>query len=715
MPQEIDQQHDLVTLPKETFDELVSSIDRMEEFYKAQNSTAKKELKAANEKIDALNKALHGEKSMNKTLIGNIAGHTLEKEKLQSEIENLTSIKAKHEADLAKANADIATASNTIEELKDGIDEIIGQIEREDKLQSEIITLTELKADNEAALAKAAADIATAGNTIEELKDQITGHIEREDKLQSEISDLTAVNAKHERALADAADIITSHVEREAKLQSEIVTLTDLKADNEAALAKAAADISTADKTIEELKDEITGHIEREDKLKSEIITLTESKSNHESALAKAADEAAALNTKVEELKSEITSQYNGHEEEKANMQSEIEELSAIRAETIAALATAAESFEKEIEENKSSISSLLDKLDTATAAEEELTTKLGEAKAANIALLDDIAGLEAGINELGKSVRHLKEEKFVTGELISIQSKEIEELKMAVETARELATKSQNAEKELKSMLDEELKASEALKEEMTKLQSIAQKCEDLKADIDFLTESNAALTEELKESESLKEEMARLQTFIQTPVRATPPKKTRNNIIVTASPPDKAAGEAPPSPTSPNGVEFVPQPLTPPKLTKKQANVSSHDTMEKTSLPGENLRFHQEAEGINSQGNELMHKEKFSEALEQFTTALKLSPDGPNSHIYFSNRAAAYSHLGQYADAAEDCLKSIELNNTYEEAYSRYSMCLFYLGDVKGSVAAQKKSFDLARNAYCSDLNTITEEGSC
>jgi hypothetical protein len=41
MPQEIDQQHDLVTLPKETFDELVSSIDRMEEFYKAQNSTAK--------------------------------------------------------------------------------------------------------------------------------------------------------------------------------------------------------------------------------------------------------------------------------------------------------------------------------------------------------------------------------------------------------------------------------------------------------------------------------------------------------------------------------------------------------------------------------------------------------------------------------------------------------------------------------------------------
>jgi len=130
--------------------------------------------------------------------------------------------------------------------------------------------------------------------------------------------------------------------------------------------------------------------------------------------------------------------------------------------------------------------------------------------------------------------------------------------------------------------------------------------------------------------------------------------------------------------------------------------------------STPEENLLFHQGAEGINAQGNELMQKKKFSEALEQFTSALILSPNGPNSHIYYANRAAAYCHLGQYADAAEDCLKSIELNDTYEEAYSRYSMCLFHLGDVQGSVAAQKKSFNLARNAYCSDLNTI-EEGSC
>jgi tetratricopeptide (TPR) repeat protein len=292
-------------------------------------------------------------------------------------------------------------------------------------------------------------------------------------------------------------------------------------------------------------------------------------------------------------------------------------------------------------------------------------------------------------------------------------QFKEIEELKKNVENARELATKSQNAEKELKSMLTQELKASEALKEEMSKT---AQNCEDLKASINFLTESNAALTKTVDDLllersgadanvKTLKKDLKKALKVIAKlesnekkliehvlasaevpvlPAVQTPPAKTRKNV-------DKAAGVAP---LSPKSVSTFASSLV--------------------STPEENLLFHQGAEGINTQGNELMQTKKFSEALEQFTSALILSPNGPNSHIYYANRAAAYSHLGHYADAAEDCLKSIELNDTYEEAYSRYSMCLFHLGDVQGSVAAQKMSFDLARNAYCSDLNTI-EEGSC
>src|SRR5210317_687301 len=293
------------------------------------------------------------------------------------------------------------------------------------------------------------------------------------------------------------------------------------------------------------------------------------------------------MNTKIEELKGEIISQHHCHLRGKANIKSDLEKLSAIRAEKVAALATAAvdiESLEKEIEENRVSISSLLDKLDTATEeismmqdAEEELNTKLDEARAANTAFLDDNAGLEAEINELVKSVESLKEEKFVAGELITIQSKEMEELKMAVENARELATKSQNAEKELKSILDEELQASKALKEEMTKLQYTAQNCEDLKASIDFLTESNAALTKTVDDlklersgadanAKTLKKDLKKALKVIAklessekkliehvlasaevpvVPTVQTPPAKTRKNA-------DKAVGVAPLSPKS-------------------------------------------------------------------------------------------------------------------------------------------------------------------
>jgi tetratricopeptide (TPR) repeat protein len=391
-------------------------------------------------------------------------------------------------------------------------------------------------------------------------------------------------------------------------------------------------------------------------------------------------------------------------EKKKSKMQLlETEALCAVIAEKDAALADANDS----IDNLKNDLNELLD---NRSALESKLEV-LNNEQAKSQSRIKELIASTDHMEEFYKSqVSTVKEELENTKAtvLISNQSKEVEELKKNVENARELATKSQNAEKELKCMLNEELKASEALKEEM-------ENCEDLKASIDFLTESNAALTKtvddlllersgadanvktlkkDLKKAlkviaklesneKKLIEQLASAEVPV-SPAVQTPPAKTRKNA-------DKAAWVAPLSPKS----------------------VSTF-TSSLVSTPEENLLFHQGAEGINTQGNELMQKKQFSEALEQFTSALILSPNGPNSHIYYANRAAAYCHLGQYADAAEDCLKSIELNDTYEEAYSRCSMCLLHLGDVQASVAAQKMAFDLARNAYCSDLNTI-EEGSC
>lgn len=138
-----------------------------------------------------------------------------------------------------------------------------------------------------------------------------------------------------------------------------------------------------------------------------------------------------------------------------------------------------------------------------------------------------------------------------------------------------------------------------------------------------------------------------------------------------------------------------------------EKKMKASSRGDEEKDDWPSIALFLSQtyasrdvvrQADEYKDNANAFMKNKKYEEALHQYNMAIDTSPDGPNSHIYFSNRAAAYCYLGQYADAAEDCLKSIELNDSYEKAYARYGLSLFFLGDYQGSINAYRKSLDLA-----------------
>ena len=124
-----------------------------------------------------------------------------------------------------------------------------------------------------------------------------------------------------------------------------------------------------------------------------------------------------------------------------------------------------------------------------------------------------------------------------------------------------------------------------------------------------------------------------------------------------------------------------------------------------EKKRLAEDNEAERREAEDIIRQadeykdsGNAFMKDKNFEEALYEYNLAIETSADGPNSHIYYSNRAAAYCYLGQYSEAADDCLSSIELNDSYEKAYSRYGLSLYFLGDYEGSIDAYRKSLELA-----------------
>jgi tetratricopeptide (TPR) repeat protein len=95
-------------------------------------------------------------------------------------------------------------------------------------------------------------------------------------------------------------------------------------------------------------------------------------------------------------------------------------------------------------------------------------------------------------------------------------------------------------------------------------------------------------------------------------------------------------------------------------------------------------------EAEKSKVQGNSAMASRAYAQALEAYSQAIKLSPNGPQSHVYYSNRAASLCYLERYQDAEKDSLKSLELNPSYGKAHARLGLSRFFSHDYAGAVEA-------------------------
>ncbi|KAL3759543.1 hypothetical protein ACHAWU_000842 [Discostella pseudostelligera] len=108
-------------------------------------------------------------------------------------------------------------------------------------------------------------------------------------------------------------------------------------------------------------------------------------------------------------------------------------------------------------------------------------------------------------------------------------------------------------------------------------------------------------------------------------------------------------------------------------------------------------NLPHYQEAERLNSAGNALMQQKKFQEALDTYTSAIKLAPAGPKSHVYFSNRSAAYLSLNEHERSIRDCEYSLALNPDFAKAHSRLGLAYFASGRYKEAVAAYESSLEI------------------
>ena len=88
-------------------------------------------------------------------------------------------------------------------------------------------------------------------------------------------------------------------------------------------------------------------------------------------------------------------------------------------------------------------------------------------------------------------------------------------------------------------------------------------------------------------------------------------------------------------------------------------------------------------EAEKHKLKGNSLMASRDYKAALEEYSCAIDLCPDGPQSHVYFSNRATALCYLEHYKDAEADSAHSLSLVPTYGKAHARLGLSKFFMGD--------------------------------
>ncbi|XP_076463228.1 small glutamine-rich tetratricopeptide repeat-containing protein beta-like [Babylonia areolata] len=100
------------------------------------------------------------------------------------------------------------------------------------------------------------------------------------------------------------------------------------------------------------------------------------------------------------------------------------------------------------------------------------------------------------------------------------------------------------------------------------------------------------------------------------------------------------------------------------------------------------------EEAEKLKNRGNEFMKSEKFSDALESYTQAIKR--DGKNA-VYYCNRAAAYSKLNKHQQAIEDCTRALAIDTSYSKAYGRMGIAYTALNDHEQARECYRKALEL------------------
>jgi len=92
--------------------------------------------------------------------------------------------------------------------------------------------------------------------------------------------------------------------------------------------------------------------------------------------------------------------------------------------------------------------------------------------------------------------------------------------------------------------------------------------------------------------------------------------------------------------------------------------------------------------AEELKEEGNKLLNKNKFADAVDKFTDAINLGIETKKNSIYYSNRAFCNIKLENFGFAIQDANKAIEIDENYIKAYYRRASANLFLFDYEEAV---------------------------
>lgn len=96
--------------------------------------------------------------------------------------------------------------------------------------------------------------------------------------------------------------------------------------------------------------------------------------------------------------------------------------------------------------------------------------------------------------------------------------------------------------------------------------------------------------------------------------------------------------------------------------------------------------------ADELKALGNHALETNKFEEAVNDYTEAIKLDS---HNHILFSNRSVAYAKIGKYRESLMDAEKAIEiLKSDRVEALSRKGHTLELMKNLTDAVEAYEEA---------------------